>query len=403
MSKRIPSFLALGMASAILLSACVTQEPHFEPRANYTVFTDSTWLPESKIRAPYGAKEIAIDPVQVLQSGIYSFYDTDECAFMAGRIDSREFIVQELLSPLKRHSLSLDSGTNMLYRNSVPISDWGQARALVLDDGRIFVKTMGKANISYTVRLTAYDISGKPIRQFLRDGNNQPEEIAYFINDEHTFPAGSVAYIPTYWLGADEILRPTQKDFTGAATLDRFLKNFSNNSFFCISYLDHQDASPYALRFEQPGLIKRFLQIKSGQYTLVPADRDALFCKRGDGDEKIQGTWRLRSIQGTPVMELEPPKSVKVENFGIQPINEQSVQFGFAQIEMASDNGSISKYKAKATASQPTMVVPVRILKRNMPIVDFHLKFNATAAAAIRLAVSQAEPSRQAHESKHAQ
>jgi hypothetical protein len=86
----------------------------------------------------------------------------------------------------------------------------------------------------------------------------------------------------------------------------------------------------------------------------------------------------MRSIQGTRVMEIIPDKNVSPADVGIQPINQSSVGVGFAE--------TIRVHKGVRS----TNVVPVNILRNNRPIVEFRLKFNEPAAAAVRKALVQA-------------
>ena len=63
--------------------------------------------------------------------------------------------------------------------------------------------------------LRAYNISGIPVKQLLRDGNNRPAPLAWFVNKNDVFPEGSIAYLTTWWLGDDEIVIPAKTAFTG--------------------------------------------------------------------------------------------------------------------------------------------------------------------------------------------
>ncbi|MCF0252774.1 MAG: hypothetical protein HUK26_00380, partial [Duodenibacillus sp.] len=126
----------------------------------------------------------------------------------------------------------------------------------------------------------------------------------------------------------------------------------------------------------------------SGEFRLINVDRSTTLCSRDDSRPHTKtGKWRIRQIQGTRVLELKTESSI-APDVGIQPVNADSVNLGFAEIE-APQFGA----PAKRAKNQPaeTMVVPVIILKNNQPIVDFRLKFNDKAAAAIRPLVLQAE------------
>jgi hypothetical protein len=117
---------------------------------------------------------------------------------------------------------------------------------------------------------------------------------------------------------------------------------------------------------------------QTGQLSLLKARTGTIFCEVPKESTLAKATWRMRNIQGTRVMEITPEKAIDPANIGVQPINRKSMGVGFAEIART--------IKGKRT----TAVVPVNILRNNEPIVDFRLKFNKTAAEAVRKAVHQA-------------
>ena len=392
--------LALGPC---LLAACAsTPSDPIAPsaRAHYSVFTDSTWEPESHVRAPYGAAEIDLPITQALTEGVHAFDETDESIFSLERNADATYRVIESQQGSGEKALSWGTGASVLYRNGLPVTDWGKAQAHLLADGRLIVKVRGKADVTYAVKLPAYNIAGKPIRQILRDANNQPDTLAWYMRDDFVFPSGSIAYRFTYWLGDNEVIQPFGNAFTGASTLEKLLKNFTGKQPYCLSYIDHTQAHPYAVAFEKEAsptkrsdLLRKKRAIRSvqipekGRYVLYSADSDALFCQKNADSATVSGNWTIQTIHGTRVLELMRPDSVAESDLGVQPINAKSVGIGFA--EVLTPNASYGHVRR---------VIPVRILRNNEPITDFRIKFNRVAADAVREALVDAARSKKAED-----
>ncbi len=395
---------AIAVLACCTLAACSTSQfdgPAPQPRAHYSVFTDSTWEPEASIRAPFGAAEIERPVTEALQEGIHAFDGDNESIFRIEPADNSSFQVSEICAKTGEKALSWGTGASVLYRHGSPVAEWGDSRATLMADGRLLVQVRGKADVNYAVKMTAFNVSGKPIRQILRDANNQPDTSAWYVRENQVFPSGSVAYVFTYWLGDDEIIRPSDAAFTGASTLEKLIQNFSKKQPYCLSYIDHTLANPYGVSFEKPvPPIKRRLllarkkfqrsaQPQEGKFFLHNADHDALFCQISPDEPAVSGRWTIRRVHGTRVLELERPDGVQSSDFGIQPVNQKSIGIGFAEIL----SSGTSKHAVKK-------VVPVRILKNNEPITDFRIRFNPTAAAAVREAVADALTSQKAEEQK---
>ncbi len=394
-------FLSFTCAFLVACSSTTPEKVLVQPRAHYSVFTDSTWVPESHIRAPYGATEIVLPIEKALTEGVHAFVETRESLFQLEKIDEKTFAVKETPSVEKEKTLSWGEGASVIYRNSRPVVDWGKAKAQMLSDGRLLVSVRDKVDVNFAIRMLAFNISGKPIRQILRDANNQPDTLAWYMKGNEVFPTGSVAYIFTYWLGDDEVIWPAKGTFTGAANLEKLMENFSEKQPFCLAYIDHTKANPYGAWFDKKSLPKAgigsFLRKLTktgkieGDYHLSNASHEDFFCQRAPTIKPVMGRWTIRYIQGTRVLELARPEGVLSSDLGIQPVNKDSISIGFAEIESKSSSGRVQK-----------KVVPVRILHNNKPITDFRVKFNGIAAAAVREAVKGAAQSKAALESSSA-
>ena len=399
----LKTIFLLSFTSAFLV-ACSGSMPvkaPAQPRAHYSVFTDSTWVPEDHIRAPYGATEIALPIDKALEEGVHAFVETNESLFTLKKIDGKNFEVTETLTTNNEKALSWGEGASILYRNSRPVIDWGKTKAQKLADGRLLLSVRGNVDVNFAARMLAFNISGKPIRQIIRDANNQPDTLAWYMKGTEVFPTGSVAYIFTYWLGDDEVIWPAKGTFTGAATLEKLMQNFSEAQPFCLAYIDHTHANPYGAYFDKKSLpksgITSFLRKLTktgrieGDYYSTNASHEAFFCQKAPTTKPVAGRWVIRYIQGTRVLELKRPEGVSSSDLGIQPVNKDSIGVGFAEIESKTASGRIQK-----------KVVPVRILHNNKPITDFRVKFNGIAAKALRKAAKEAAKAKAALESSSA-
>ena len=389
-----------ALAAAILLAGCATSTtdgPHYEPKAKFNDFTDVTWLPETSVRAPYNAKEVAVDAMTALKAGIHVFYGTHDTRFALTNESGVERITENAAAS-SEGAVSWGAGADTLYRNGLAVSNGGASSIEPLTDGRILIRSAGQTDMFVAFALKAYDVSGLPVRQFLRDGNNRPSRLAWFVKRSAVFPAGSIAYQTTWWLGDDEVVTPSKSAFTGTRSFEELTRRYSSRLPYCLAYINHQAANPYGVVFDpvkQPR--RRTLAVgMTGTFQLQPVKR-SVFCER-DADSirmltgQAAGTWTLKKIRGTLVMELTTGSEVDSSDLGVQPVNRNATSVGFAEIRTP----RASKTGKKAGAVQyDTRVVPVRILKANEPITDFRLRFNDTAAATVRSALAEADASEQ--------
>ena len=388
-----PAALALAAAAAALLvSGCSTTavKPP-QPKAQYQEFTDATWKPETSIRAPYRTPELSKSTIDSLLEGVYAFYGTHPSFFDLEHQPNGTYTARETVLTPGERALTWSTGASTLYRNARAVVNTGTVTATPLADGRLLLQNSGEAPFNMAVQLRAFNISGKPIRHFLRNGNNQPDDLAWFIPAEALFPQGSVAYLATYWLGDDEIVRPSQSTFTGAHSLERLIGQFSRKIPYCLSYVNHQHAHPYGVVFDRVrGRSRREQGISEGTFKLVSVNRSSMFCEPAPscGDEP-RGQWRITRIQGNRVLELVPGPEVSGPDLGIQPVNDEAVDVGFAEV------------MRKTAKGDRVSVVPVRILRNNRPIADFRLKFNPTAAQAVSAVIDEAARAKTEHDAVH--
>ncbi|MDO4936662.1 MAG: hypothetical protein Q4E62_01975 [Sutterellaceae bacterium] len=388
--------LSLGalLTVALILTGCASTQNAVkapQPKATYQEFPDATWKPETEIRAPYRSSEIQLSTQQILTEGIYAFFDTHRSLFQLQPQTDGSMKAVEIVEVAGQRALTWGTGASTLYRNGQPVENTGDMTATVLEDGRLLLQNTGVAPFNMALHLRAFSIAGKPIRHFLRNANNQPDDLAWFMPETAVFPAGSMAYLGTYWLGDDEIVRPSKNAFTGAKTLENLIRRFSRNTPFCLSYVNHQDAHPYGVLFkEKPSRSRRSKDVAtSGEFHLVPVKNASVFCEPIPETQEAHGTWQIVRIQGTRVLELTPTDAVECSDLGIQPVNKDSTDVGFAEVMVKGEKG------------ERLNVVPVKILRNNQPIVDFRLKFNAKAAEAIQKHLEDADRARETHEAMY--
>lgn len=388
---RVAMLCVTAAAAVTLLSGCTaTTSNRVQTKAQYQEFTDVTWLPEHSVRAPYHSPEISKSTADSLREGIYAFYSTHQSRFSLEKRNDGTYVAQEVVGRPGYRVLTWGTGANVLYRNARAQENTGTVKATDMQDGRLLLENVGKAPFNMAVKLRAFNVSGKPVRHFLRNANNQPDALAWYIPNHVVFPQGSVAYIATYWLGDDEILRPSQSTFTGASNLERLLTQFSQNIPYCLSYVNHQKANPYGIIFDRPAKSSRSKKKSSptsGTFHLVSADRSSMFCAADASNPKQPtGTWKISTIHGTRVIELHPQSDVAHSDLGIQPVNKDATDVGFAEVMQPSARG------------ERMSVVPVRILRNNQPITDFRLKFNRQAAETLATVLQTAADTKAAYE-----
>lgn len=136
---------------------------------------------------------------------------------------------------------------------------------------------------------------------------------------------------------------------------------------------------------------RRTTERAHGRFVLSPVERGNMFCSRlPEAAGQMGGEWKITRIQGTRVLELKEDAGVDCADMGIQPINNDGVDIGFAEVMRADNKGKVRR-----------QVVPVRIVRNNEAVTDFRLKFNEEAAAAVEAVLAKAEAARAAHEAQN--
>lgn len=256
-----------------------------------------------------------------------------------GNIDVRHFVRDGERRPVGKPSFAVpqpDGSIQLIYQSATPLH----------------VK----------VSLQAYDVSGLPIREFLRTPENFTKPEAARVGSA-AFPGGSVAYLVSVRFLDDVLMLPRHESFTGAANTRQLVTNFSKDTPFCLSYEDRNGARPYALHFRDAGASK-------GRVQLYPAKTGTMFCARGSDQEAAHGTWEELRIGGTKAVVLSFSANVDPLDTGVSEVEREAAHLAFIEI-------------AKGAPS----VRPGKLYRAGARIADFQYRFNPTAAAAIRSAL----------------
>ena len=233
--------------------------------------------------------------------------------------------------------------------------------AIPAPDGTVTLAYAGQTPLNLKVRLQAYDVSGLPVREFLRTPDNFPRPDAPRAGGA-AFPAGSVAYLATVRFSDDTLVLPKRESFTGAKTTMEFVQNFSRQIPFCLSYEDRNGAKPYAMLFKAPAG-------KKGSVVLYEAKPGTLFCDR-NGPSVAEGEWEELSVGGTKAIVVSFAAAVDPLDTGVTHVERESARIAFIE-------------PTKGTMG----VRPGKLYQAGQRINDFQYRFNKVAADAIRGAI----------------
>jgi hypothetical protein len=377
----------LILCAAALLAGCASTPPVFhQPKAHHSEFKDTDWSPEEHARTPLNLPALPTNVVDILMSGIYAFDGTTQILFKAHGDPATGQLLGVHRSVTKGGAaVTWNTGNDVVYRNGKPVSAHGQVEVRLLDDDQVRMRSLEAPDYTVIVGIESFDIGGRPVRQLLRDYNNQPTDLAWYVDPEARFQFGARAYRLTYRLTKDEVSAPSKTAFTGSNSLAEFMRSFSAKAPYCLPYVNVIGSHPVALAFDRPGSPKS----TRGTVRFRSVDSKELFCAPVENDVARKGTWRITRVNGTRTLVVTPPASVASTDLGVQPVNRKALGIGFAEV--------------RPEGASRTQVLPVRIVKKNEPIVDFRLRFNATAAHSLRSALSKAQEAKRHHEQQNQQ
>ena len=234
--------------------------------------------------------------------------------------------------------------------------------AVPAEDGSVQLVYQSSSPLNLKVAIKGYDVSGLPIRDFLRTPENfaVPEGARA---GESRFPAGSVAYVSTVRFQDDVLMLPKKESFTGAANTRQMVANFSKETPFCLSYEDRDGARPYAMMFREPGGVR-------GRVQLYAAKAGTMFCARDSEQVLAEGSWEEKTVGGTKAVVLSFGAGVDPLDTGVTDVEREAARIAFIE----------------PTKGAPG-VRPGKLYQAGARIADHQYRFNAKAAAAVRAAL----------------
>lgn len=232
------------------------------------------------------------------------------------------------------------------------------------DKGRVMELQYGKKEpVRIEVTLKAVDVGGLKIRDFLKNKDGSRAALASSVGNQ-TFPAGSVAFIPTTRIKDSLMLLPLRSSFTNAADKQELIENFSDVPF-CLTHEKRNGARAVGLVFDKSQRGKT-----AGTVTVTPVRSDTIFCKPSGEKPSYRASWNyVRTAQHSAVV-IRMPDNIDPRDYGLKSHEKEYAKFAF----IAPSNGDRvfrpGKYIAKGTVIQG---------KRYL--------FNERAASAIRSAL----------------
>jgi len=230
-------------------------------------------------------------------------------------------------------------------------------------DGSVQLVYQSSSPLHLKVSMRGYDVSGLPIRNFLRTAANYTRPEAARVG-EAKFPTGSVAYLSTVRFQDDVLMLPRKESFTGASNTRQMVTNFSRETPFCLSYEDRNGARPYAVMFRDPAATK------AGRVQLYAAKPGTMFCARATEDVLAEGTWEEMTVGGTKAVVLSFGANVDPLDTGVIDVEREAARIAFIEPRKGAPG-----------------VRPGKLYKAGAKIADYQYRFNGTAAAAVRAAL----------------
>lgn len=414
---------AVAAASALLiLSGCqTTAQVSAETKAADPIeeavtsrFDDGTYgFMVSSVPTIPGAKPLrSVTTRQAFEgSGVYYFNDAEESNFRTTGKDAQgRYTVKETYAQGKNHGFSLTTSMTPVVRNGRTVSIENPSYLTEEKDGSVtLTANTGSDPLTMRVKLWAFDVSGEFVYKYLRTRLNYPTSAAETTTAR--FPAGSVAYMPQVYMTQDQfvVLRPNA--FTGAGSVEGFVRNFSRDIPYCLSYLAREGYKPYGVSFDSKQLaaasgattyktvtttrwvknkqgkkVKQTVTKKvpvvseakipaTGSVNLMSVKEGTVFCERTSATPAASGTYTIQTLNGTRGLSMQFPATVRAPDTGIFELSRGAVSL--ALVEM-NKSGNVS-------------VVPGYRILANQPVTDFQYRFNETAAKAVREAIAAAK------------
>lgn len=233
------------------------------------------------------------------------------------------------------------------------------------DKGRVMELRYGEKDpVRVEVTMKAVNVSGLKIRDFLKNKDGSQSILASSVGNK-TFPAGSVAFIPTARVKDSLMLLPLRNSFTNAANKQELIENFSDVPF-CLSHVRRDGAKAVGLVFDKSQRGKT-----SGTVAVTPVRNDTIFCKPSGKKPTARATWNyVRTAQHSAVV-IRMPNNIDPRDYGLQPHEKGYAKFAF----IAPSNGD-------------RVFRPGKYITGGTVIQSKRYLFNDRAASAIKNAIN---------------
>lgn len=322
--------------------------------------------PPAVDRSPVnGLQPAAITALQALGGdGVFQFAGTRMSSLrISAAAQGNRFPLAEQAEDTRNASFNshIDAGSFVIDGERFRLSS--PTHAIPVPDGSVQIVYGGARPLHLSVRLEAFDVSGQPIRPFLRTAQNFAMNEATRVG-ERRFPAGSVAYIVHAQFLDDVLILPSQESFSGAATTRALVTNFSKSIPYCLSYEDRNGAKPYAMLFQDAAASK-------GRVLLFPAKSGTVFCAKGAEQALAEGRWEEVTIAGTKAVVLSFGSDVNYLDTGVSHAESAAAAIAFVEPRKGAPG-----------------VRPGKMYRAGAGIVDHQFRFNGTAAQAVRAAMT---------------
>ena len=231
--------------------------------------------------------------------------------------------------------------------------------AIPAADGSVQLTYQAPSPLHLKVTLRGYDVSGLPVRNFLRTAANFTHAEAERAG-EAKFPTGSVAYLSTVRFQDDVLMLPNKESFTGAANTRQMVANFSRDIPYCLLYEDRSGARPYAMLFRDSAGNR-------GRVQLFEAKTGTNFCTRASEQVLAEGSWEEMTVGGTKAVVLSFGANVDPADTGVVDVEREAARIAFIEPRKGAPG-----------------VRPGKLYRAGARIADYQYRFNATAAEAVR-------------------
>jgi hypothetical protein len=350
MIRAVPLTTVLALASP--LAAAQSPAAVFSPR------------PAVDVRPVAEAKQLQIAAIDALKGdGLFYFSGTRVANLrISGTPNGERYPLAEKTSDSTVGSFNGNIDVRTFVRDGERVPIGQPSFAVPAADGTMQVVYESRSPLRLQVSMNAYDVTGLPIKNFLRTPDNYTKPEAERAG-EVKFPAGSVAYLSTVRFQDDALMLPRKESFTGADSTRQMVSNFSKETPFCLSYEDRDQARPYAMMFRDPAAPR-------GRVQLYAAKTGTMFCARANESVLAEGTWEEKSVGGTKAIVVSFGANVDPADTGVADVEREAAQIAFIEARKGA-----------------TGVRPGKLYRAGARITDYQYRFNAPAAAAIRSAL----------------